>query len=143
MLFDLDGFKAYNDTFGHPAGDALLSRLGHALHTAVEERARAYRMGGDEFCVLGGLVMDADPLAITAAAALSTQGEGFSVTASYGSVVLPVDASDAGGGAPQGRRAALCQQGHRPCLGGTAGHRRAAEGPVRAQRGPGQRTCAT
>ncbi len=93
ILFDLDGFKAYNDTFGHPAGDALLSRLGKALHTAVEERARAYRMGGDEFCVLGGLVLDADPLAITAAAALSTQGDGFSVTASYGSVVLPVDAS--------------------------------------------------
>src|SRR5262249_7998171 len=33
MLFDLDGFKGYNDTFGHPAGDALLTRLGAKLAT--------------------------------------------------------------------------------------------------------------
>ena len=31
VLFDLNGFKAYNDTFGHPAGDALLSRLAAKL----------------------------------------------------------------------------------------------------------------
>jgi hypothetical protein len=33
-MFDLNGFKNYNDTFGHPAGDALLLRLGHALREA-------------------------------------------------------------------------------------------------------------
>ena len=52
LLFDLNGFKHYNDTFGHPAGDELLSRLGGALRDAVGEDGTAYRIGGDEFCVL-------------------------------------------------------------------------------------------
>ena len=52
VLFDLDGFKLYNDTFGHPAGDALLVRLGAGLASFVEGRGTAYRMGGDEFCAL-------------------------------------------------------------------------------------------
>ena len=52
LLFDLDGFKNYNDAYGHPAGDALLRRLGDRLAAAVAGRGTAYRMGGDEFCVL-------------------------------------------------------------------------------------------
>ena len=52
VLFDLDGFKHYNDCFGHPAGDALLERLGGALSRYIDGRGDAYRMGGDEFCVL-------------------------------------------------------------------------------------------
>lgn len=51
-LFDLDGFKRYNDTYGHPAGDALLARLAERMAEAVGPAGRAYRMGGDEFCTL-------------------------------------------------------------------------------------------
>ncbi len=39
-LFDLDGFKHYNDSFGHPSGDALLQRLGESLAVAVAGRGR-------------------------------------------------------------------------------------------------------
>ena len=94
-LFDLDGFKRYNDNFGHPAGDALLARLGGRLDAAVSP-GRAYRLGGDEFCVLAG-VDDAGAAMVVAAAsqALSEQGQGFLVTASHGLVLLPRETGDA------------------------------------------------
>ena len=50
-MFDLDGFKHFNDSFGHAAGDALLRRLGRRLAAAAEGVGFAYRMGGDEFCM--------------------------------------------------------------------------------------------
>jgi diguanylate cyclase (GGDEF)-like protein/PAS domain S-box-containing protein len=93
LLFDLDGFKTYNDTFGHPAGDLLLTRVARRLEATLGDRASAYRVGGDEFCVLS--TQPADRLAAEAAAALAERGEGFQVTASYGSVLLPIEAADA------------------------------------------------
>jgi diguanylate cyclase (GGDEF)-like protein/PAS domain S-box-containing protein len=93
-LFDLDGFKTYNDTFGHPAGDALLMRLARRLETVLGSTATAYRVGGDEFCVLS-TAEDPHGLPRLAGEALAEQGEGFTVTASYGSVLLPVEASTA------------------------------------------------
>src|SRR5581483_4634806 len=94
-VFDLDGFKAYNDTFGHLAGDQLLARLGQRLGDVVAPHGRAYRLGGDEFCVLldPGVVT---PDAILAAAddALSEDGPGFSIGASFGTVVIPTEANE-------------------------------------------------
>jgi diguanylate cyclase (GGDEF)-like protein len=95
VLFDLDGFKHYNDTFGHPAGDALLVRLGASLSAFVRGRGVAFRMGGDEFCALmepGGRA--AEPLVRGAAAALSERGEGFEIGCSYGAIELPAEAGD-------------------------------------------------
>ena len=94
VFFDLDGFKRYNDSFGHGAGDALLVRLGKALASAVEAHGRAYRLGGDEFCVLLRGRFPRDHAVVAAAQeALAEQGSGFTVTASCGVVVLPDDAS--------------------------------------------------
>jgi two-component system cell cycle response regulator len=94
-MFDLDGFKLYNDTFGHPAGDALLIRLAKNLDAYVEGRGTAYRMGGDEFCVLfepGDQVYE--PIVRGAANALSERGEAFHIGCSYGSILLPVETHD-------------------------------------------------
>jgi diguanylate cyclase (GGDEF)-like protein len=96
MLCDLNGFKAYNDTFGHPAGDALLARLGAALARKLGDRGQAYRIGGDEFCVLARPGRDGiDEIVGIVTRALSEQGEGFSVTTSHGAILLPADASSA------------------------------------------------
>jgi diguanylate cyclase (GGDEF)-like protein len=93
-LFDLDGFKLYNDTFGHPAGDALLERLGGRLDRfAASQRSRAYRLGGDEFCLLVECTAaEVDAIVAGATAALSERGEGFVIGASQGNVLLPSEA---------------------------------------------------
>ena len=95
MLFDLDGFKAYNDTFGHGAGDALLARLGGKLDQAVSPHGSAYRLGGDEFCVLLPALGPLNDMIATASGALEEHGERFSITASCGSVLLPHEATTA------------------------------------------------
>ena len=82
-IFDLDGFKAYNDVFGHPAGDTLLARLGRRLSDAVGGRGTAYRMGGDEFCVFTWAER-ADALIEAARVALCDQGDGFAIRCSCG-----------------------------------------------------------
>lgn len=94
MLFDLDGFKSYNDTFGHLAGDALLARLGGKLAAAVAPHGSAYRLGGDEFCALVPARADRLHNALAAAAAaLRERGETFSIGASCGAVLLPHEAT--------------------------------------------------
>ena len=96
VMFDLDGFKRYNDTYGHPAGDALLARLGASLGRAIRPYGGAYRIGGDEFCVLVTTgASSAKTILALAAAALSEQGEGFNVRASHGAAILPHEARDA------------------------------------------------
>ena len=93
MLFDLDGFKSYNDTFGHVAGDALLARLGRKLELAIAQDGSAYRLGGDEFCVLLPAEGDVEGNVAAAAAALEERGETFTISASCGSVLLPHEAA--------------------------------------------------
>jgi diguanylate cyclase (GGDEF)-like protein len=97
VLFDLNGFKGYNDVFGHPAGDALLARLGARLGAAVGPDARAYRMGGDEFCVLAP-IEEGNPLATLdrGRRALGELGDGFEISAAHGCVLVPDEADDAG-----------------------------------------------
>jgi diguanylate cyclase (GGDEF)-like protein len=93
-LFDLDGFKSYNDSFGHAAGDALLQRLASALRAVLAAPASVYRMGGDEFCALLPGGDKGEALLRAASAVLTDHGDGFEISASLGSVRLPDDTDD-------------------------------------------------
>jgi diguanylate cyclase (GGDEF)-like protein len=93
-LADLNGFKHYNDTYGHAAGDSLLRRLGAKLAAACEDRGTAARLGGDEFCVLVPRGTDADDVRRLVEGALREEGHGFSISAACGVVSLPEEAQD-------------------------------------------------
>jgi diguanylate cyclase (GGDEF)-like protein len=97
LMLDLDGFKAFNDGHGHPAGDALLREVARSISAAVRAGDRVYRHGGDEFAVLlpatapavGARVAER----IRAAIAMLDAGAGTRVTASIGAASNPDDAT--------------------------------------------------
>jgi diguanylate cyclase (GGDEF)-like protein len=96
IMLDLNGFKRYNDTFGHPAGDEVLGRLGARLREALEPEASGYRLGGDEFVVLAkGSRADRDAVAKRAAEALSERGKGYDLSAAWGMAAVREEASSA------------------------------------------------
>ncbi len=93
LLLDLNGFKRYNDTFGHPAGDSMLTRLGGQLREAIGADGSAYRVGGDEFAVLTSCAEGRrDEVTKRAAEALTARGRGFDLGASWGVASIPAEA---------------------------------------------------
>ncbi len=52
LIIDLDRFKLVNDTFGHPAGDAVLQAVAYELRAKMGELADLARIGGEEFAIL-------------------------------------------------------------------------------------------
>lgn len=94
LFLDLNGFKHLNDTLGHPAGDEMLTKLGRRLREAVAGDGTAYRIGGDEFCVLLACPEDRfDDATKRAAEALSDKGRGYEIGAAWGMARIPAEAT--------------------------------------------------
>jgi diguanylate cyclase (GGDEF)-like protein/PAS domain S-box-containing protein len=64
VMLDVDHFKAYNDTFGHPAGDAVLRQVALLLKAGVRDHDIAARYGGEEFAVLLPATAQGDALVV-------------------------------------------------------------------------------
>jgi diguanylate cyclase (GGDEF)-like protein len=89
IFLDIDHFKAINDGFGHPAGDAALAHVAAALTKAARSGDTIARIGGDEFVVLCENVSAEDAMALAdrilaAVAAEPVGSPGWRVTASAG-----------------------------------------------------------
>ena len=100
LFVDLDRFKEVNDTFGHLAGDQLLTQFGPRLQARLREEDLLVRLGGDEFVVL---LADASPEYAANVAQRLTNAivEPFvigalqaNLSASIGIAMAPTDATD-------------------------------------------------
>ncbi|HEY8167215.1 MAG TPA: GAF domain-containing protein [Candidatus Limnocylindrales bacterium] len=103
IMLDLDDFKGFNDTLGHPTGDQLLQGIARALTSAGRDSDRAYRYGGDEFAILLPGTDEAGARAVADRVRRAVREEGgmrgasaaLSVTCSTGVAAFPTDGSDA------------------------------------------------
>ncbi len=96
-LIDLDGFKLYNDTFGHGAGDELLVQLAAVLIRSLGPLGHAYRLGGDEFCVVARCRTEQlEAILDSALAELRRRVACEEIDASHGLVRLPEESGELG-----------------------------------------------
>ena len=138
-LFDLDGFKHYNDTFGHPAGDALLVRLGSNLAACLAAARQGLPDGRRR-------VLRADPAGrrrSRAARALRRRGAVGDRRGLHDRLLLRLDPAARGGlrpgrGAAHRRPAHVRPEARRPDVGRAPEQGRAADRAHRAQPRPGR-----
>jgi diguanylate cyclase (GGDEF)-like protein/PAS domain S-box-containing protein len=102
LYLDLDQFKVLNDSCGHAAGDALLTKLGAALRAALPPAATVARLGGDEFgvllpdCELARAAGIAEQLRQSVIALpFEWQGRAFRIGASIGAVAISAGSATA------------------------------------------------
>ncbi|HXR27227.1 MAG TPA: sensor domain-containing diguanylate cyclase, partial [Candidatus Baltobacteraceae bacterium] len=102
LMIDLDEFKAYNDSYGHQAGDQMLRRIADALQAACRDTDAVFRYGGDEFTILLPGADQAGALAVAEKVRAAVTGAGrqrgpdaLLLTCSIGVASFPDDATDA------------------------------------------------
>ena len=91
IMIDVDQFKAFNDKFGHVAGDRALSAVAHVLKKQFRTKDLLTRYGGDEFAVLLPEVAEKEAMAI--AERVRTAVSGKTADGSDSLIRVPVEVS--------------------------------------------------
>ncbi len=97
LLLDVDHFKQYNDTFGHPAGDAVLKQVARLLTQTTRDCDFVARYGGEEFVVILSQTSLASAMQAAERCRASIEAAAWNcraVTASVGVATLSLDTSD-------------------------------------------------
>ena len=102
LMLDLDRFKSVNDSFGHPAGDALLREIARRLLNTVREVDCVARFGGDEFAVLqapctdqkAGVIALSDRILAAVTEPYDFNGRKLILETSIGIALAPQDGDD-------------------------------------------------
>ncbi len=96
LLIDIDHFKAFNDRFGHAAGDRKLKQIVAGIMTAARVSDFTYRFGGEEFVVIADGIGETDALMLAERIRRTIAGLAVrdAVTASIGVATCPADAGD-------------------------------------------------
>jgi diguanylate cyclase (GGDEF)-like protein len=99
LMVDLDGFKSYNDEYGHEAGNVFLARLADVLRSATRDSDEIFRYGGDEFAIMlprtsqAGAEFVADKVRRAVRRASPRRGR-HQITCSVGVALYPADGQD-------------------------------------------------
>ncbi|MES2877658.1 MAG: diguanylate cyclase [Pseudomonadota bacterium] len=99
LYFDLDHFKAVNDTWGHPAGDELLQQVALRIGGRMRDMDTLARLGGDEFVVVleivdkpeGAAAVAADIVRLLGQPFTLAQGQQANIGGSVGIAIFPAD----------------------------------------------------
>lgn len=108
ILLDIDHFKRYNDSFGHPAGDRVLSEVGEILRTNIRGQDVVARYGGEEFTVLLPMTSESGAMEVAERLRRAIAGRDWphrAVTASLGVSTTGIGTSSSQGLVDQADRA--------------------------------------